>query len=361
MENYHLFIVDANSLKYHLEYGFVGTGSIKQDFNIGLWTDIERLKLNDKIIFYVQGIKKFYGVFKVSSKPFFDNKTEPYLQNNPLNILNNDKKNIYLRYRALIEADEVFEDGIEEFKLIDILPKNTKDVLWSILYRKLKASRGNSPLFKIEFDIIRERLSKVNCDKSLKGVNFSFKKDKIVLSNHNIYKGDVSRNINVYNEILSNKYTEHHLHSILLEKLPIEIFGQNISWIGNEVYSGAGMQAIDILSIEESNNLEIFNIIEIKKDYVGHEITTQIEKYLLWIKNRFNNSNEKCYQPIIFGKKIIAKSAKDKRIKWFDDFNKKQHSLPIKYFEYSISNMLIIIEEIEYSSNGFIIKKQIQL
>ena len=80
MENYHLFVVDEKSLEYHLKYGFVGTGSQNSNFNIGIWKDIERLKIGDKIIFYVQSIKRFYGIFEVASNCFFDHSNPPYLQ-----------------------------------------------------------------------------------------------------------------------------------------------------------------------------------------------------------------------------------------------------------------------------------------
>lgn len=132
--NYHLFIVDEISLKYHIEYGFVGTGNsnVNNHCNIGLWKDIARLKGGDKIVFYVQKMKRFYGFFKVCSSPYFD--PEHYLQPTPMPFLG--ENNIRLRYRSFIETDVVFANGIDEFDLVDILPVNSRDVLWSVLYRK---------------------------------------------------------------------------------------------------------------------------------------------------------------------------------------------------------------------------------
>ena len=128
MANYHLFIADENSLKFHIEYGFVGTGYKNDEFNIGLWKDIERLKIGDKIIFYVQSMKKFYGIFEVTSEPFFENSNPLYLQQaNPSITSNGETTTIKLRYRALIKPCEIYQNGIDEFDLIDILPPNTEE------------------------------------------------------------------------------------------------------------------------------------------------------------------------------------------------------------------------------------------
>ena len=167
--NYHLFIVDEISLKFHLEYGFVGTGSSNTHFNIELWKDIARLKIDDKIVFYVQSLKKFYGFFEVCSSPFFD--SNHYLQPTPIPFLGENQ--IKLQYRALIRPYQVFPYGIDEFDLVDILPDSSRDILWSVLYRKLKATRGCSPLFENEFNIIFKKIAQINNFQDLIGNNFT--------------------------------------------------------------------------------------------------------------------------------------------------------------------------------------------
>ncbi len=97
MATTHVFIVDANTFKYHLEYMFAGTGAENQkvDFistpNVtkhrgypessltGMIADSQRVRIGDLVIFYLQqnlkqGIHegKFYGVFKISSLSFLD-------------------------------------------------------------------------------------------------------------------------------------------------------------------------------------------------------------------------------------------------------------------------------------------------
>ncbi len=364
MENYHLFVVDENSFKYHIEYGFVGTGNSTNSFNIGLWKDITRLKVNDKVIFYVQKVKKFFGIFKVTTPPFFDASIPPYLQNQPLNIVTNSNTNIYLKYRALITNDEAFAKGIEEFELLDILPPNTENILWSILYRKLKGGRGNSPLFKMEFDIIRDKLLLLNGN-SLNNPNLTYSNGKIIVGYNNNYSGSRVINVDIRNSILTNNYNEHYLHALLLEHLPPIIWGRDIKWIGNEVYSGAGMQAIDLLSIERIEEQDIFNIIEVKQTEIPPNITNQIAKYISWLKHRFNNHVVERYQPILFGAPITRSnsinSKMNRRIMEFENFNSENISKPIKYFEYRIANNNFYIDEINYSNNTFTTNTTIQI
>lgn len=359
MENYHLFVVDEKSLEYHIKYGFVGTGSTNDNFNIGIWKDIERLKIGDKIIFYTQSIKCFYGVFEVSSNPFFENSNPPYLQNpNELYIVNNKRNSngepVLLRYRALIKPYKVFQFGISEFDLIDILPKETKDVLWSIIYRKLLGGRGNSPLFPIEYEKIILKLNEINNNGFLVGEALEFENKQIILSeNSHLYTGSTNRNVNTVQKILDNDYSEHDIHALLLEKTPSFIFGVNIKWIGNEVYSGAAMQAIDLMSINEIDSNKTFNIIEVKKVVIPHRITNQISKYIEWVKGRFDINNPiQSLQPIIIGL-ASTQTQKIKRRNEIVNFNQANHSKPIIYFEYYTSNSDIIFNQIDLTLDNF--------
>ena len=89
MTTTHVFIVDATTFKYHLEYLFAGTGAKDKyiDFNnqadtklhhsaennlVGMIADSQRLRSNDFVVFYLQkslssGINdgKFFGIFKI--------------------------------------------------------------------------------------------------------------------------------------------------------------------------------------------------------------------------------------------------------------------------------------------------------
>ena len=337
--NYHLFIVDEISLKFHLEYGFVGTGSSNTHFNIELWKDIARLKTDDKIVFYVQSLKKFYGFFEVISNPFFD--ANYYLQPNPMPYLGDNQ--IKLQYRALIRPYQVFQNGIDEFDLVDILPQNSRDILWNVLYRKLKAARGCSPLFENEFNIIFQKISHINHNQSLNSHNFTFSNNQIQPIRQNInYLGN-QNNFNIKQSILNNDHKESHLHTILIQYLNQQ---QNTQWLGNEVYSGAGMQAMDILTIDNRN---VFNIYEIKKDEIPNNITLQIKKYIDWLQHRFQCFDSNAYQPIVIGKQINGQQKINNRIDEFNQFNNLCVSLPIIYIEYVINHQNQTIDFYQYN------------
>jgi hypothetical protein len=307
---------------------FVGTGKSNTNFDIELWKDIARLQPGDKIVFYVQNLKKFYGFFEVDLFPFFD--SNHYLQPSPMPFLGDNQ--IKLQYRALIKPYQVFKKGIDEFDLVDILPQNSRDVLWSILYRKLKGARGCSPLFENEFGIIFQKIALINNNQFLNSQNFTFNGQQIIpIQNGFSYNGQ-GINLNPKQYIMGGSYKESHLHALL-----IQFFNQQqyIQWLGNEVYSGAGMQAIDILAIDNQN---VFQVYEIKKDEITNNITIQIQKYIYWLQNRFHNFNINYYQPIVIGKTIQGQRKLQNRIDEFMYFNNLNISLPIIYIEYKVNN-----------------------
>lgn len=98
MSTTHVFIVDTNTFKYHLEYLFAGTVAKDSyiDFNnkpttklnhttennlVGMIADAQRIRKGDFIIFYLQqnfteNVRegKFYGIFKAKEDfSFLDN------------------------------------------------------------------------------------------------------------------------------------------------------------------------------------------------------------------------------------------------------------------------------------------------
>ncbi len=125
MATTHVFIVDKNTLKYHIEYMFAGTGAGENviDFNgnegtelhfavennlVAMIADFQRIRQNDYIIFYVQkdGVKegKFFGLFK--TKEVF-----PFLDNNNGNQYLRDSLNKSLTFRIEIEPFSVYQFG----------------------------------------------------------------------------------------------------------------------------------------------------------------------------------------------------------------------------------------------------------
>lgn len=134
--NTHVFIVNEQTFKYHLEYMFAGTGAgdkkspflynASVSFNansernlVGMIADISRIQIGDNIIFYLQATSgkqgQFFGVFTAKSKAFFDeNDSDNYLKA---------ELGKGLSYRILIEASDygVYRKGITEHEYLDSL------------------------------------------------------------------------------------------------------------------------------------------------------------------------------------------------------------------------------------------------
>jgi hypothetical protein len=171
----HVFVVDNNTFKYHLEYMFAGTGS-KDDLSlfltnsldatthhtterklVGMIADISRINIGDNVVFYLQANGNiegsFYGVFKVKSEPFFD-------ENNNSNYLKKDMKK-GLSFRVLIEPGTVYPKGVTEHEFLDSLEGKIipQDLIWSLIYRKLEGNRGCTMIMDFEFESLLSKLA----------------------------------------------------------------------------------------------------------------------------------------------------------------------------------------------------------
>jgi len=110
----HVFIVNEQTFKVHLEYMFAGTGygtnipdfidetkkTTKADNTektfASMIADISRVRKGDLVAFYVTGFKKIFGFFKVASEPFFNQNSTDYLGDSH-------NLNRYLPFRVKIE------------------------------------------------------------------------------------------------------------------------------------------------------------------------------------------------------------------------------------------------------------------
>jgi len=136
MTTTHVFIVDTNTFKYHLEYLFAGTGAKDSyiDFNdrpttslkpqiednlVRMMADSQRIRKGDFIIFYLQQNQsekvwegKFYGIFKAKEDSSF-------LDNNDSNQFLKTELKKSLTFRTLIEPWEVYAKGVTEWEALD--------------------------------------------------------------------------------------------------------------------------------------------------------------------------------------------------------------------------------------------------
>jgi hypothetical protein len=361
----HVFIVDDNTFPVHLKYLFAGTGAKDRDMHIGLLSDIKRVRPNDLVIFYIEATEKikggFYGIFRIAEQnPIVfhtPNKSgfEPNLQ----------KK---LIYRTLIEPYEVYSNGVPEWEVLDKLPIYATELQWSLIYRKLKAKRGCTPLLPWESEKLINMIRNKNSGKILANSEFlgGFDFDKTnrkitTMESKNIYP--YPRNFDfkvldsIYNLQKSRRAYEVNLQLYFTENIGFNnnlnfIVGENVVWFGNEVYCGVAMKKIDILTICQDIEKKEYRLIELKDEPIKADIIEQIEYYINWASQDSGRHLESAFnwniQPVIVAPQHKPKNWKS-IVDAFKNFNNKQVSLPILYFEFKIeSENSIIFNKINY-------------
>lgn len=442
MATAHVFIVDTNTFKYHLEYMFAGTGAGNSviDFNnvpitnlhtqtennlVGMIADLNRIKVGDNIIFYLQqdtnnNIEegKFYGIFKVSNIGFLDNLIHSIVSNvncrkrYNIKLKNNenfvfksstnhrtiemtgffeqekilekitfqtDKINIEqiinnyfnsnqyllkelqksLTFRILIEPNDVYSDGITEWEALDDISniQAPNQMLWSLIYRKLKGNRGNTMITIYEYERLKQLIRNKNQTRTLQGNNFTFNvqtQQIDILQQSNQYSGRQT-NINILPRLI-DKYSrslqfETHLQAYILQRIAnINIFqNETVEWIGNEVSCGVGMQRIDILLSVLRNNNKICIPIELKSTEAYLKITNQVQRYLDWLKQYYLPNRPSDLEPMIISRQIQDKTTRNYSdlVQEFNTFN-TQNNLRLRYVEFNVVNQDINFQEVIY-------------
>jgi predicted RNA-binding protein len=381
----HVFIVDKTTFKYHLEYLFAGTGAkdCVIDFNghpntklmptternlVGMISDSQRIRKGDYVIFYLQqdvseGIYegKFYGIFKAKED---------------LSFLDNNDKNQFLKtalvksltFRTLIEPFEVYARGVSEWEALDEIKyiQSPNQMLWSLIYRKLKGNRGNTMITIYESERLFKLLRDKNERKVLNGFNFAYDllTQQIKLNDkNNLYKGrrdpvDVLKR-------LAEKYKVKQVFETHLQAYIVQSIGRGINksldsclmdglpleWIGNEVSCGVGMQRIDVMLSLLKKNSRIVVPIELKAVEADENIIFQIQRYVDWLEQYYipNRISDIC--PVLVSKRIQDKDCLSykKIIKTFKSFNEmNKNCLPLKLIEYYLIENSLIFEQVRY-------------
>jgi len=386
MATTHVFIVDTTTFRYHLEYLFAGTGAKDNyiDFNnnsdsslyhtaennlVAMMADSQRVRKGDYVIFYLQQNfsqkvfeGKFYGIFKIKHDLSFldNNDSEQFLKNNL-------KKS--LTFRVLIDPYEIYSKGVTEWEALDEIKyiQSPNQMLWSLIYRKLKGNRGNTMITIYESERLFKLIKDKNQRKLLKGENFLFfyeTQEIITIDNHYKYTGR-QEPINILPRLLSkyrqNKSFESHLQCYIIQNigrninvsLDNTILKNNIlEWIGNEVSCGVGMQRIDImLSAKMKNNDRLVIPIELKAGEADLNNVIQIQRYVDWIEQYYIPNRISYIQPVLISRKIANKSTEyyNSLINSFREFNKRNFNcLSLKYVEFEIQEDNIYFDEIRY-------------
>lgn len=385
MTTTHVFIVDTTTFKYHLEYLFAGTGAKDNiiDFNnnpdtslnhttennlVGMIADSQRVRKGDFVIFYLQqnySAKvwdgKFYGIFKVKEDLSF-------LDNNDSNQFLKKELIKSLTFRTLLEPFKVYPKGVTEWEALDEIKyiQSPNQMLWSLIYRKLKGNRGNTMITIYESERLFKLLRDKNNRQILSGQKFTFNVQTQEITQYNTTHNYTGRKekINILPRLIKkykdNKAFETHLQAYIVQNIGRKtnisldhslLNGWTIEWLGNEVSCGVGMQRIDVMLSLVNGNIKIVLPIELKSVEASTENVIQIQRYVDWLEQYYIPNRISDIQPVLISKKISNKTSPNykKIIDRFVQFNKNNNRcIPLKYIEYEVQQNDIKFEEINY-------------
>ncbi|MFH0739522.1 MAG: hypothetical protein V1819_00035 [bacterium] len=386
----HVFIVGAKTFKLHLEYLFAGTGAkdnhidfnnsantilhyTKENMLVGMIADSSRVRQGDQIIFYLQMSSsekiyegKFFGIFKAKNDwSFLDNAGSGQYLSGELGKS--------LTFRTIIEPSKVYANGVTEWEALDEIKnlQSPNQMIWSLIYRKLKAKRGNTMITIYESErlcqLIRDKNNRQELNVSDCKLSFDQNEQKIVVTNDNIntYNGrkeDINLLLRLVAKYRANTSFETHLQSYIVrnigkginQSLDNCILGENLEfeWLGNEVSCGVGMQRIDVMVSTTQNNQRVLLPIELKSVEADIINTKQIQRYIDWIEQYYTPNRQSDIQPFLVSKKINDKTTEryQKIIDTFNDFNTKnsRRCNSLKYVEYHLENEDLVFEVINY-------------
>lgn len=386
----HVFIVDATTFKLHLEYLFAGTGArdnsidfnnsantilhqTKENMLVGMMSDASRVRKGDQIIFYLQQDfskkifeGKFFGVFKAKEDwSFLDhNDADQYLTN---------ELEKSLTFRTMIESDKVYADGVTEWEALDEIKNMTSpnQMLWSLIYRKLKGNRGNTMITIYEAErlcqLIRDKNSRKELNVNNHKLTFDQIGQKIILTSDpiNKYTGR-KENINLLPRLIAkyraDKSFETHLQAYIVRNIGKGINKSldkcvldnrlEFEWLGNEVSCGVGMQRIDVMVSIIINKQRTLLPIELKSVEADIINARQIQRYIDWIEQYYTPNRQSDIRPVLISKRIEDKEIEKykKIINTFNDFNTRnsQRCDKLKYIEYHLENDNLVFDEINY-------------
>ena len=382
----HVFIVDTNTFKCHVEYLFAGTGAKDNriDFNnspttslnhttennlVGMISDSQRVRKGDLLVFYLQQNYsenvyegKFYGIFKIKEDLSF-------LDNNDARQFLKTELIKSLTFRTQIEPFEIYAKGVTEWESLDEIKhiQSPNQMLWSLIYRKLKGNRGNTMITIYESERLFKLLRDKNSRQVLSGRNFTFdiQTQEIKINNvvHN-YSGRKEK-INILPRLIKkykdNKAFETHLQAYIIQNIGRDtnkslddclLNNLAFEWLGNEVSCDVGMQRIDVAISLEKPNSKIIEAIELKAVEASIDNVYQLQRYVDWLEQYYSPNRPSDIQPVLVAKKLSDKNSGSYKeiLGSFKQFNKKNnHCMPIKYIEYELQDNNLKFQEIEYS------------
>lgn len=374
----HIFIVNENTFDYHLRYLFAGTGYGNNEPKLNetdgkdytaektltaMISDISKVRLNDYVIFYVTGCKKFFGIFQIASLPFLNQISDNFLGGTK------DLKK-YLPLRVKIKPYKVYPIGVSEHTALDEIAhlNHPYEMCWSLIYRKLAGNRGCSFITEFEYEKLKYLLEKTNDDKCLEADSFCYDRvNKCIVSveSGNDYTGKTDLSLNIKDRLLHKTGAyEVHLQAYITQNYDGILAGYLLPkesktlWIGNEVICSVGEQRIDVLIVSDTKREIIIRIIELKHTCPKEDAIKQLYWYLTWVDQYLSPNFTNKRKTIKIIPTIIAhkfnRNTKNKKlfVRAFAEFNKCKMSLKNSY----LSDLEYL--SFEFTNNDIVFKKE---
>lgn len=378
MATTHVFVVDTTTLKCHLEFMFAGTGSKDDviDFNdlptSGLWhsternlvaliADSQRIRKGDLIIFYLQqnlgsGVRegKFYGVFRVTHDLSFldNNDAGQYLKSSLAKSLT---------LRTIIEPLDVYPQGVTEWEALDEIKhiQSPNQMLWSLIYRKLKGNRGNTMITIYEAERLIQLIRDKNGHQPINYSSFTFDvgSQEIAPSNlQNIYSGrrepiDILPRLRYLHSL--GRAFEIHFQAWIIQQVgrgtcpqldALLLSGMELEWLGMEVSCGVGMQRIDMVLSLAANHRRKCLPIELKSVEASEDAVLQMQRYVDWLSQYYIPNRPSDMEPMLIALRPRNRSQADEATlrRAASEFKVNNPScLPLKIIEYTVEPLSI--------------------
>ena len=375
----HVFIVGERTFPLHLRYQFAGTGAddcFRIDFNgkgstnfhhtkennlVNMIADISRIRVGDKVIFYLQSVGRFYGIFRAKSTAFLDNEDKQQY------LLQDLGKS--LTFRALIEPDDVYPKGVTEWHALDEIQHLNApyQLLWSLIYRKLRGKRGCTMITPYEEErlcrLIRERNEGRTLSCGKQALDFDVDSWEIVASDKPAasfqYSGSRDE-FSLFPRIVEKddkgQVFEAHLQAHIVGDLGLpgdsltQLLLENaeLEWLGNEVYCGVGMQRIDMMLSYSAggNGMRHVMPIELKAVPASEWNIQQIQRYVDWIQQYYIPNHRSIISPVLLTKEGDMTNNLREYIRNFNRANADDICKPLRMVEFSVTDSKIDYSEI---------------
>lgn len=262
-------------------------------------------------------------------------------------------------------------EGVTEWRALDtIRGLASYQIIWSLIYRKLKATRGNTMITIYEAErlvqLIRNENNRTELNCQNKALSFDPEAQKIVCLSEGPrnYTGR-RETINIFPRLLK-KYRDGQAFESHLQAYIVENLGRNtnqsldaclidnleIEWLGNEVYCGVGMQRIDVMPSVIKNNQRVVTPIELKAVEADERNVIQIQRYVDWIEQYYIPNRQSDIEPVLIAKKIEDKTINNYRklVDSFDSFNRINHNrcARLKFVEFESEDDGLVFEIVNY-------------